>query len=214
MAGGVQEESRRARKRDRRNGAHNGAGGGGSTVDDTPGNFGYYLLNLSWSPEFCATHPGKPECAAHPRFVLHGLWPENTDGSYPENCSEVAGPANPGQYADLYPDQGLLAHEWQTHGTCTGMAPDAFFSAARQAYRSIKIPKELTVQTFEVSVSPGDIVWAFQRANPGLAEEDIAVSCGNNRLTAVEVCLGKDLKPVACQGVRTCHASQVTVTPP
>ena len=35
--------------------------------------FDYYLLNLSWSPEFCYSHPSAAECAAHPTFVLHGL---------------------------------------------------------------------------------------------------------------------------------------------
>ncbi len=203
------------------NPATSGGTGGGShrshgraDVDDTPGHFDYYLLTLSWSPEFCATHPGKPECAAHPRFVLHGLWPENNDGSYPEDCSQAAGPANPGLYADLYPDQSLLAHEWQTHGTCSGLAPDAFFNTARKAYGGVRIPPELTKQNVEGQVSPGNIVGAFTQANPSLAAADLVVSCGNNRLTAVEVCLTKDLRPTACQGVRTCHANVVKITPP
>src|SRR5580692_6196384 len=66
--------------------------------------FDYYLLNLSWSPEFCYTHPSATECASHPAFVLHGLWPQNTDGTYPQNCSSTPGPADPSQYADIYPD--------------------------------------------------------------------------------------------------------------
>src|SRR5271168_3146820 len=50
--------------------------------------FDYYLLNLSWSPEFCATHPTATECAQHPAFVLHGLWPQNTAGPFPQHCSK------------------------------------------------------------------------------------------------------------------------------
>src|SRR6201996_9691352 len=49
--------------------------------------FDYYLLNLSWSPEFCHSHPNATECASRATFVLHGLWPQNTDGTYPQNCS-------------------------------------------------------------------------------------------------------------------------------
>jgi ribonuclease T2 len=90
--------------------------------------FDFYLLNLSWSPEFCHGHPNAAECAAWSTFVLHGLWPENTDGSYPEKCSAAPGPSNPAQYADIYPDPGLLQHEWQTHGTCSGLSADAFFA--------------------------------------------------------------------------------------
>src|ERR1700729_345831 len=55
----------------------------------SPQNFDYYLLNLSWSPEFCYSHPSATECAGRPAFVLHGLWPQNTDGTYPQNCSNA-----------------------------------------------------------------------------------------------------------------------------
>src|ERR1700742_3637631 len=65
-------------------------------------NFDYYLLNLSWSPEFCYAHPNAAECASHPTFVLHVLWPQNTDGTYPQNCSTSPGPADPSQYSDIY----------------------------------------------------------------------------------------------------------------
>jgi len=34
-------------------------GHSGNSADNTPGHFDYYLLALSWAPEFCATHTGK-----------------------------------------------------------------------------------------------------------------------------------------------------------
>ena len=51
-------------------------------ADNTPGSFDYYLLTLSWAPEFCATHSSNAsssECdpTHHFGFVVHGLWPEN-----------------------------------------------------------------------------------------------------------------------------------------
>src|SRR5271165_1961488 len=86
--------------------------GGNSTSRVSPSvagsGFDFYLLNLSWSPEFCYGHRDAAECAARSTFVLHGLWPENTDGSYPESCSNAPGPADPAQYASLYPDPNLL----------------------------------------------------------------------------------------------------------
>ena len=43
--------------------------------------FDYYLLSLSWAPNFCASHQSdhSSECAAgnHAAFVLHGLWPQS-----------------------------------------------------------------------------------------------------------------------------------------
>ena len=104
---------------------------GRAEANGTPGVFDFYLLTLSWSPEFCVTHPQAAECAAHPGFVLHGLWPQNNDGSYPEDCSDAAGPSDPGAFRDIFPDEHLLEHEWQTHGTCSGLGPDAYFSEAQ-----------------------------------------------------------------------------------
>lgn len=80
----------------------------------TPGEFDYYLLTLSWSPEFCYSqaHAEKPECqSGHNGFVLHGLWPQYAHGGYPENCSKAPGLANAGEMADIMPDAGLVAHE-------------------------------------------------------------------------------------------------------
>jgi len=68
-----------------------------------PGQFDFYLLNLSWSPEFCATHSGSPECGRHLGLVVHGLWPQDTNGDFPEHCSDAPGPANPRPTRTLFP---------------------------------------------------------------------------------------------------------------
>ncbi len=117
---GNSREERRG-SREERQGSREGGG-----ADDQVGRFDFYLLTLSWSPEFCATHPGKPECAAAPGFVLHGLWPQNNDGTYPQHCSDAPGPQDTAALRDLFPDAGLLEHEWETHGTCSGLSPDTY----------------------------------------------------------------------------------------
>src|SRR3954453_16898075 len=99
-------------------------------------NFDSYLLNLSWSPEFCHSHPNATECAQHAAFVLHGLWPQNNYGDYPHDCSAEPGPRDPAAFSDIYPDAGVLNHEWRKHGTCSVLSPDAFFTLARQASQS------------------------------------------------------------------------------
>ena len=176
--------------------------------------FDYYLLNLSWSPEFCYSHPEAAECASHSTFVLHGLWPQNNNGTYPENCSNAPGPADPSAFADIYPETGLLEHEWQTHGTCSGLNADAFFTTARAALHSISIPPQLAGISSQMSMPPGEIVSLFTRANPALSSDSIAISCGHNFLTAVEICLDKSLHPVACGPIRSCRANTVRIPPP
>lgn len=176
--------------------------------------FDYYLLNLSWSPEFCHSHPNAAECAAHSTFVLHGLWPQNFDGTYPENCSNAPGPTDASSFSDIYPDPGLLQHEWHTHGTCSGLAADAFFATARTAYRSIVVPQKLQSLTRQTSMSPNEVMDLFMQDNPKIPRESLAVSCGNNYLTAVEVCLDKTLHPVQCGPIRSCKAVIIRIPPP
>ena len=183
-------------------------------VTAAPGRFDFYVLTLSWSPEYCQGHPGAAECSQHRAFTLHGLWPQNTDGTYPEDCSNAPGPANPAQYADIYPDATLLQHEWQTHGTCSGLGPDAFFALARKADQSIHIPAGLANLTQQTSLPPAQIVTMFTQSNGSVPASGVAISCGNNYLTAVEVCLDKNLKAESCSAVKTCGATQVRVPAP
>ncbi|MDW5267148.1 MULTISPECIES: ribonuclease T2 [Acidobacteriaceae] len=176
--------------------------------------FDYYLLNLSWSPEFCYSHPNAAECTQHRAFTLHGLWPQNNTGPFIENCSNASGPRDPSVYSDIYPDTGLLRHEWKTHGTCSGLAPDAFFNLARQAVQSIAIPTELTTLDRQISMTPNQILDLFASANPSFPRESLALSCGNNYLTAIEVCMSKTLQPIACGPIRSCRANSVRIVPP
>ena len=178
-----------------------------------PGAFDYYVLALSWSPEFCHGHPSKPECAlGRFGFVVHGLWPQYADG-YPENCSTAPGLEDPSRMADIMPDAGLVAHEWSTHGTCSGLDADAYFKLLRQAFESVKVPARLASPKQEFSIPPQELKEEFVAANPRLKAEDLAVSCGNNYLTAVDVCFDKQLQPRACEGLRDCRANTIKVVP-
>jgi ribonuclease T2 len=178
------------------------------------GSFDFYLLNLSWSPEYCYSHRDAAECAAHATFVLHGLWPQNNDGSYPENCSSAPGPSDPAQYRDIYPEPELLAHEWRAHGSCSGLGADAFFQTARTAFHSVTIPPALQTLSTQESMPPDQIVRLFAASNPAIPRSSFVVSCGHNYLTALEVCLDKNLHPVACSGVRSCRANMVKIPAP
>jgi ribonuclease T2 len=178
-----------------------------------PQDFDYYLLNLSWSPEFCHSHPAATECGQHLGFVLHGLWPQNNSGPFPQHCSNAYGPRDPSAYSDIYPDSGLLRHEWQTHGTCSGLAPDAFFTTARQAIHSVTIPTELTSLDHPISMPPAEILALFTKTNPSFPRDSFALSCGNNYLTAIEVCMSKTLQPTGCGPIRSCRANSVRIAP-
>jgi ribonuclease T2 len=111
------------------------------------------------------------------------------------------------------PTSYLAMHEWQTHGTCTPFAADDYFGLVRKAVESVKIPKEFTHTTQQSMEPPDAIVAAFARINTGFPGGSIVLSCGNNRLTAMEFCFDKNLSPIACSGLRTCRANNVKITP-
>ncbi len=196
-------DQRSGRRRSRR---------GRADTQAAPGVFDFYLFNLSWSPEFCATH-NSAECGRGLGFVVHGLWPQDANGDYPESCSDAPGPAHPQAYTDIIPTASLVEHEWQTHGTCSGLGADAYFASIRRAFAAVKIPTGIGQGADSNGVTPDQFLARFHAANPALPAASVALSCGNNRLTAIEICLDKNLRPENCQGVRSCRANVIQVTP-
>jgi len=193
---------------------HHSRGGQEQGQAGTPGQFDYYLLTLSWAPEFCHGHGDSPECQGkHFGFVVHGLWPQYTSGGWPQTCSTAPGLADPSTMTDIMPDPSLVAHEWAKHGTCSGLDADDYFKTVRQAFTSIHVPAKFSGTSQQLLIAPADVKDAFVEANPQLRAQDMTVSCGNNYLTAVSVCMGKDLKAVACQNLKDCRANKVKVPP-
>ena len=143
--------------------------------------------------------------------MVHGLWPQYVDG-YPENCSTEPGLVDPSSMTDIMPDAGLVRHEWATHGTCSGLAAESYFKLVRQAFEMVKIPSQFVAPRQMFSIPPQELKEDLVRANPRLKEEDVTVSCGNNWLTGVSVCLDKQLQPRACEALRDCRANVIKVS--
>ncbi len=189
------------------------------SADSTPGAFDYYLLNLSWAPEFCAAHTGNvssSECdpAHHFGFVVHGLWPENNDGSYPQSCGPASPVAQPivQHMLPIMPDRGLIQHEWARHGTCSGLATQDYFNHVETAFRKVQIPPEYRNPSRAINASPSEIEQKFAQANNAPAGA-FRVVCSKSDLD-VEVCLTKDLQYRQCGGsLRDCRAGEVTLPP-
>ncbi len=169
----------------------------------TAGVFDFYLFVLSWSPEFCHSRPDAAECGAHAGFVVHGLWPQNKDGTYPSRCqTNQPGPTNPSSMSDVMP-QEIVQHEWEQHGTCSGLSGDAYFALIRRVAASVKIPGELKTPGASLTTRPHDLKQQFERANRDLNDAEIAIQTRGNYLNAVEFCVSKSQNPVplACSNV-------------
>jgi ribonuclease T2 len=147
---------------------------------NTPGQFDFYVLALSWSPSYCE--------AALDRAIV-------------------------GSALELMPSPRLIFHEWDRHGTCSGLSQHAYFEAVRKARAVVKIPADFIELDKPITVKPDDVAEAFVKANPGLARADLAVACDSKRLSEVRVCLNKDFSFRGCPEVarRACKSDSVAL---
>jgi ribonuclease T2 len=188
------------------------------------GKFDFYVMSLSWSPGFCATPAGENDslqCGPerHFGFVLHGLWPQYERGGWPENCStEAADEGLVNSMLTIMPSPKLVAHEWEKHGTCSGLSPQDYFEEATEAFNSVKIPPQYKAVRQQVGVSPDQVQHDFAAANPKIGDPGFVVLCSGNRryLQEVRVCLTEDLEGRRCNAEvvhDACKADRIIMRP-
>jgi ribonuclease T2 len=187
-----------------------------------PGQFDFYLLSLSWSPSFCETPAGSgssEQCGgARPfSFVVHGLWPQFERG-FPEAC-QVPPPRLArkivDEMLDLMPGSKLIYHEWDKHGTCSGLDQRDYFDTIRKARTLVKIPARFDHPQQPLNVAPGEVVDAFVTANPGLAPAGIVIDCDRRFLREVRICMTRDLQFRECgpSAARACRTDSLLMPP-
>ena len=116
---------------------------------------------------------------------------------------------------DLMPAPGLIYNEWDKHGTCAGLGERAYFETIRKARAAVKIPDQFIELAEPKTIAPADIEEAFVKANPGLANNAIAVTCDSSRLSEVRICMSKELEFRDCPEIdrQACPLDQVTMPP-
>lgn len=176
------------------------AGAQARAPSDVPGQFDYYAVALSWSPSYCATHRDPVQCNRGLGFVLHGLWPQHEAG-YPQSCSrQQLPPAARTTYAPLFPSPKLVTHEWNKHGTCSGLGPDAYFSLSAKLKEQIVIPPAYQRPAAPLRATPGEFVQAFRSANPAMVVNSVLPFCdkGGRFLRELHACFAKDGRYRSC----------------
>jgi ribonuclease T2 len=179
-----------------------------SSHEGQAGQFDYYVLSLSWAPSYCLTHPNDgDECSSKGYgFVLHGLWPQYDGGGYPEKCQtdfELSTEAA-AKGRTIYPSPRLMSHEWQEHGTCSGVSALDYFRTADRATAAVRLPADFEAPRGDSSLTADQIIGLFRRANPGMPDGAMTVACNRADLSEVRLCLTRELAVRACgRGVRT-----------
>ncbi|MCX7346552.1 MAG: ribonuclease T2 [Alphaproteobacteria bacterium] len=195
--------------------------------DNRPGQFDYFVLSLSWSPTFCAGPDGDrdpSQCAPGRRFafVVHGLWPQNRDGTWPEFCASretwVPQKVIEGMMR-IMPSKRLIIHQWRKHGSCSGLTIENYFLATRLLFGKLKIPARYLSPQATIQTTPEQLVLDFVKTNRDLTAGMISVQCGNARDTArlseLRICIDRrgDFGQCGAGAQRQCRA-QTLVMPP
>lgn len=178
-----------------------GAGTGPAAADRPAATaFDYYLLSLSWSPEYCASarRDDGLQCSRPRSFVVHGLWPQYERG-YPQRC-DSRGERVPERTIErmlpLMPSRGLVIHEWRTHGSCSGLDPEVYFDTVTRAWSGLRLPALRTDS--DQRVAAAGLREQFREANPQLSPDGLRLVCSRGYLSEVRICLDKALAPRAC----------------
>ncbi len=197
-------------------------GGTAQAQGSRPGDFDYYVLALSWSPNWCALEGDarrSPQCrddSGH-GWVLHGLWPQY-DRGWPSFCRTTEPQPTTAMteaMADIMGTSGLAWHQWRKHGVCSGLTARDYFALSRRAYDSITRPAVFRQLDRPVRLPARLIEEAFLRDNPGLAPDMLTVTCRDGRIQEVRICLTRSLDPVTCGAdvIRDCRLQDALFDP-
>ncbi|WP_420004168.1 ribonuclease T2 family protein [Arenibacterium sp. LLYu02] len=169
------------------------------------GVFDYYVLSLSWSPNWCALEgdaKGSEQCDPAEDFgwVLHGLWPQYHRG-WPDYCRTSEAPPTrrqTGEMADIMGTSGLAWHQWKKHGSCSGLSAQGYFDLARTAYGRITRPAVFRRLDKPVRLPASVVEEAFLKENPSLSRDSVTITCRDGYIQEARICLSRDLTPVPC----------------
>lgn len=179
--------------------------GGLAGAQDRAGQFDYWVMALSWSPNWCLREGdarGSPQCEADRDlgFILHGLWPQHETG-WPQFCATAERPpsrSETAEMADIMGTSGLAWHQWRKHGVCSGLSSEDYFALSRLAFGSVARPDVLRQLTRAVRLPAAVVEEAFLAANPELEADMVTVTCKSGQIAEVRICLSRALEPRLC----------------
>lgn len=189
---------------------------------EATGEFDYYVLSLSWSPNWCAVtgdSQGSDQCdARHDHgWIMHGLWPQYHRG-YPSHCRTAERPPSRGMtaaMADIMGTSGLAWHQWKKHGTCSGLSAAEYYALSREAYGLVNRPKVFRKLDKTVKLPASVVEDAFIKANPDWDRNMLTITCKDGHIQEARLCLSRDLDPVPCgqDVIRDCRMKNAVFAP-
>ena len=172
-----------------------------------------YILAYSWTPGFCiTTNPDYPGCLEAKsywknNFTIHGLWPQYETTGYPSYCSteefdpdvpiEIGWDTMTTYYPDVKYDEtspdydSFWEHEWDKHGTCSGLSQSNYFQQA--------------ITLAETFTTP-DILHQYINTTNSLSANELRNSYGGSQYCVLQ-CSNKNI----FTGLYTCWAESPVI---
>jgi ribonuclease T2 len=187
----------------------------------------YFMLSLSWSPQFCTTSAGKSAANAFQckensfGMVVHGLWAQSSgvtsDKGQPRNCKTTIPivAATLRQHLCTVPGVQLEQDEWAKHGTCAFDAPEKFLDTIEKLRSELHVPDlDALAASKGSSLKAQDVTGAFLSANSGLSADDVQLLLSGKNLSEVHVCYDLDFKFRKCDTKSSAaDTTKVTIRP-
>lgn len=169
--------------------------------------YDYNMLVLDWRPAQCLDRKCRQGYVEN-SFNIHGLWPKNSDGSWPEYCSDkpISITADTELYLLSYWNsysksiRKFWEHEWLKHGTCFTPELDSekYFQLAIAMYLGGEVLEKLVqndiVPSNYSSYSPEMVRSVFEK-KPSLDCKNIG---SGNYLRTIIFCFDLELNWIDC----------------
>ena len=174
--------------------------------------FSFYVFASEWTGTICSLNTCN-EFGAQNFWNIHGLWPSDGNRSL-QYCSDA--PFNTSLISSLQSellqywnglyasDDTFHAHEWQKHGTCSGLNEEEYFSTVLQVALHLDIYGTLA----ENGIVPGDSAYYCEDIARALTNKygvkSFTIGEQNGYLTEIEMCLDRNLNPQDCPTSSIC----------
>ncbi|MGL5038454.1 MAG: ribonuclease T2 family protein, partial [Aeromonas sp.] len=91
------------------------------------------------------------------------------------------------------PSRFLYRHEWEKHGTCSGLSQQAFHQLASSLSQKVKIPQAYQSLAAPLRKSNAQLKADLASANQWLTPDNITVACSNGGrfLREIYICIDK-----------------------
>lgn len=159
-------------------------------------------------------------------FNVHGIWPEYYNGSYPQYCNKTA-TFDINQLTPIYNNlttywtdyinaTAFWQHEFLRHGTCAEADPVMsteleFFSTGLQLREKYNLYQILANHNILPSNTKSYALDDIRAAVTNGIQKQVAVTCQNNILDEIIICLDVNLNAIDCpSNIPQCGSANIS----